>query len=137
MHNRVVCGQEEPVQGWANAPWRAIPTAVYAKTAPGIVRFVYVLYPTRPGQAGQIESLKPLGQAAGSEVRALEIVFTDGRVDIILFAGQSEQETKFGAFSTDGEAAVARIGNDRIPRKAFVVSGTFVKLDGQPLDFQR
>jgi hypothetical protein len=65
---RVVSGQEEPVQGWANDPWRAVPTAVYTKEGPGVVRFLYVLYPTRPGQPLPVASVEalPLTQADGA-----------------------------------------------------------------------
>ena len=126
LHNRIVCGQEEPVQGWANAPWRAVPTAVYAKTAPHTVRFVFVLYPTGPGHDIPIVSLEPLTQVEGGEVKGVDITFTDGRSDMVLFSGQKGRETKFSVFSCDGEAAVVRLRKNGAPEKTFLVNGTFI-----------
>ena len=43
---RTVKGKtDEPVQGWANGPWRAIPTAIYTKKAKGLARMAFVVTP--------------------------------------------------------------------------------------------
>ena len=131
LHHRIVCGQKEPVQGWANNPWRAVPTAVFTKTGSGIVRFVYALYPTRKNQVVPIAALELL---APDEEDAVEVVFKDGRSDVVMFSGRSGEETQHGLFSTDGEAAILRLGNGGQPAGAFVVSGTLLRRQGREIE---
>jgi len=81
---RIVKGQEDPVQGWANHPWRAIPTAVFRREAPGIAWFAFIVTPLRPGAArSEIEAVDG-GTAADARSLDLHIRFEDGRVDRVL-----------------------------------------------------
>lgn len=76
---RIVKGKEdEPVQGWANSPWRAIPTAIYEKSCKGVVTFVFVLAPSAKDAQPSVRSVeKVVGDATGLAVR---ITFADGRL---------------------------------------------------------
>lgn len=70
----IVKGKEdEPVQGWASGPWRAIPTAIYRKSGVGVVRLVFALDPK-----GTVRRVEP---QASNMVR---VTFADGRVVPIL-----------------------------------------------------
>ncbi len=74
---QVVKGKEdEPVQGWANHPWRAIPTAIYTKFSKGVVTFFFVLAPSAKGAQPPIRSVERA--AAESAAAAARIVFADG-----------------------------------------------------------
>lgn len=76
----IVKGQEDPVQGWANHPWRAIPTAIYTINGAGEQRFVTVLYPMRKGESCPIESLEDMIiEKDGEAKRALKIKFLSGK----------------------------------------------------------
>ncbi len=85
---RIVKGREDPVQGWANDPWRPVPTAVYTRTAAGTVRFAWLLQPTPAGASGAGTSLPTLTQlpadSASPDGLALKVSFPDGRDDIVL-----------------------------------------------------
>ena len=55
---RIVKGQVEPqVQGWANHPWRAVPTILCEKKSIGITHLTYVLYPLKEGESAPNHSL--------------------------------------------------------------------------------
>ena len=54
--------KEEPVQGWANHPWREIPCAIYKKSGKGVVTLAFVVTPWPTGQECPVvalDSLKP------------------------------------------------------------------------------
>jgi hypothetical protein len=68
----IVQGKEdEPVQGWASGPWRAVPTAIYHKAAAGTVDFHFALEPLAKNASPTIRGLEKTG--AG-----LRILFADG-----------------------------------------------------------
>ena len=55
----IVKGKEdEPVQGWANSPWRAIPTAIFSKTGAGVQTFCFVIEPMAAGASPRIKQLE-------------------------------------------------------------------------------
>ncbi len=84
----VVKGQEDPVQGWANHPWRAVPTAIYTLKGTGTQRFVYVLYPIRKGAVCPIESLEDMViEKDGESRKALRIRFLNGKKTILSLEG--------------------------------------------------
>lgn len=86
----IVKGKEdEPVQGWANSPWRAIPTAIYRKSAPGVVRFLFVLEPTAKGAQASVRRVESM--AKRDPVHGARIVFADGRA---LEVGLSDTTTQ-------------------------------------------
>lgn len=96
--------QEEPVQGWANGPWRPVPTAVYTLHGQGKQHLVTLLYPVPMGKAAPIQSVQQLpvtagGQAATDAV-ACEIRFGDGRVDRLLVAEKSGTARRYADVKT-------------------------------------
>jgi len=74
----VVKGQEDPVQGWANGPWRPVPTAAFTWKAKGLTQAAWVLWPTPAGQTCPVKALT--GEAAADGLR-LDLALTDGRTD--------------------------------------------------------
>lgn len=48
---------DEPVQGWSSGPWRAIPTAIFHKTATGVAHFCFVLEPLATGTIARVASV--------------------------------------------------------------------------------
>jgi len=49
---------DEPVQGWSNGPWRAIPTAIFQKNATGVAHFCFALEPLATGAAARVASIE-------------------------------------------------------------------------------
>lgn len=85
--------EEEPVQGWANSPWRPVPTAIVRANGVGRIRLVTILEPTAPGKKSRIESVEPRevladGKRAADAV-ALRVRFLDGTVHQLLMADRS------------------------------------------------
>ncbi len=72
----IVKGKEdEPVQGWAGQPWRAIPTAVYRTSGRGVVRLHFVLEPLAPGVQPVVRRVEKVAKdKTGLSVR---VVFAD------------------------------------------------------------
>jgi len=106
---RIVKGQKNPVQGWANHPWRPIPTAIYTKRGDGVIRFLYLLYPLRQGKKDPILSVDPLALRP-SDANAIGAVirFSDGYTDYVLFNDSPGKEIEFAGFVTKAEAMCAR-----------------------------
>jgi hypothetical protein len=72
----IVKGKEdEPVQGWAGGPWRAIPTAIYRKSGKGVTQFRFVLEPFAKGAQPAVRRMEKSGTGA----LAVRIVFAGGR----------------------------------------------------------
>ena len=132
---RIVSGQDDPVQGWANDPWRPVPTAVYSKSGRHTTWLAYALYPTRPNQAVPVVSVTsaPIGEAKGTDALALVVYLADGSVDHILFSCRPGQPVTFGKFSTDAEAAAIRLRADGTAEQAFSAEGSFLHRDGAPV----
>ncbi|MFZ2642297.1 MAG: heparinase II/III family protein [Verrucomicrobiia bacterium] len=95
---QIVKGKEdEPVQGWAGHPWRAIPTAIYAKSGKGVVTFLFVLAPSAKGAQASIRRVERAGADAATPVA--RIVFTD---DHSLELSQSGTEVALVRKKADG-----------------------------------
>lgn len=106
---RIVKGERDPVQGWANHPWRPIPTAIYTKRGDGVIRFLYLLYPLREGERDPVLSLEPLPlRPSDASALAAVIRFSDGRVDYVLFNDSPGREVEFAGFTTKAEAMCVR-----------------------------
>ncbi|MCX6910947.1 MAG: heparinase II/III family protein [Verrucomicrobia bacterium] len=103
-----VKGKEDaPVQGWAQQPWRAIPTAIYEKAGKGVVTFLFVLAPSAKGAPPSVNRVEKVSGDATS--LAARIAFADGRslevsqsgVEITLVRkkadGQQDRVTRIGA----------------------------------------
>jgi len=78
------------VQGWANGPWRPVPTAVVAGKASGKFRIATVLYPLAPNATCPIQSVALLpvttdGKPDDAAV-ALRVRFADGDEHALLVA---------------------------------------------------
>ena len=75
----IVKGREEdPVQGWAGQPWRAIPTAVYRRSDHGVARLQFVLEPTAKGTGPAVSRLESTSTPSAGLVTRIR--FADGRV---------------------------------------------------------
>ena len=78
---------DEPVQGWANSPWRAIPTAIYRKSCDGPMRFDFVLCPFAQGEspaAGRLERRGSVLRIILAGDRWLDIQPSDGTAAVVL-----------------------------------------------------
>ncbi len=111
---RIVKGvEEEPVQGWADGPWRPVPTALYEWKATGPCRITYVLYPLPAGQTLPIKEIKTLpvttenGQPAAAS--AIEIVFGDGSRHLYCYADEGAGLCHFGGYKSDGRCALVAL----------------------------
>ena len=51
---------DEPVQGWANHPWRAIPTAIFRKTGTGAVNLSFALEPLATNATARVASIEQI-----------------------------------------------------------------------------
>ena len=69
----IVKGKEdEPVQGWASGPWRAVPTAIYRQSGRGTMRFNFVLEPLGKENPARVRHVKQLPDGV------VRVEFTDG-----------------------------------------------------------
>lgn len=98
---------EEPVQGWAQGPWRPVPTAVCRWNAKGKSRLATVLYPVPPGRQSPVQTvaLRPVtcqGEPA-DDALALEIRFVDGRHHTLLAADKSGRKRTCQGHVTEAE----------------------------------
>ena len=98
LAGRVAKGVEDPVQGWANGPWRPVPTAVYTLKGAGETHWVTVVYPTPADTACPVASVTTSNEEDGTRVT---VRFSNGREDVCLFAhaaapaGKPFQLTRF------------------------------------------
>ncbi len=85
---QIVQGKEgEPVQGWAGGPWRSIPTAIYRKSASGVVQFHFVLEPLGKNASPVVRGLNASGQRVRimlSEGRCLDVVLSGDAGEMLL-----------------------------------------------------
>lgn len=114
----IVSGREDPVQGWANDPWRPVPTAIFSKHGKGTVRMLYVLCPVPQGQPVPVVSVEPIpyrhsqaGQDTGAAIAA-KITFSDGRAHTFAQSDEPGKELRFGEFSMTSEAALVQMAPD-------------------------
>jgi hypothetical protein len=63
------------VQGWANSPWRAIPSVIYRKSGKGAAQFLFVLEPFARGAQPAVRRV----EKRAADPLSARIVFTDGR----------------------------------------------------------
>ncbi len=90
--------EDEPVQGWANYPWRPVPTAIFRRSGSGTTRFVTLIHPLSPGIEPPVESVESLPTADDSV--AFQIRFADGRKHIFTYADRAVELIKL---SPEGE----------------------------------
>jgi hypothetical protein len=74
----IVKGKEdEPVQGWSSGPWRAIPTAIYTRSASGTVQWHFAVEPLAKGVSPQVIRVE-------SDASSVRLVRADGRTVTVL-----------------------------------------------------
>lgn len=115
---------EEPVQGWANSPWRAVPTALFTNKAAGRVQNVYVLYPSdKPGTP-------KVSAVAGGARGCLRLDLPDGQVHLLALAptGNAAQP-----IATDAPLCLLKLDAAGQPGGVFALNGTYVKYAGADL----
>jgi hypothetical protein len=99
--------KEEPVQGWANGPWRPVPTAVMTGKGAGTFRMATVLYPLAPGAACPIRLVSLLPVTAegepGSDTLALRLSFADGREHTLLVADRPGVRRQCDGITTEAQ----------------------------------
>ena len=83
---RVAKGEEDPVQGWANGPWREVPTAVYTLKRKGDVRLVTLVYPTPADMPCPVSAVRATTEKGETRVT---VTFTDGREDACVFTAET------------------------------------------------
>lgn len=117
---------EEPVQGWANYPWRAVPTALFRNKAAGPVRNVYVLYPGLGEEpAARVETLQE-----GPEGVCLKITREDGSAEILaLSSGEGGAETRLGPVVSDGRVGLVSVDGRGVANAVGLVGGSRVRYE--------
>lgn len=111
---RVVKGiAEEPVQGWANRPWRPVPTALYEWRTAGTSRRVFVIYPAAAGEACPVKAVwhLPVTAPNGNPVPAVaaRIEFADGCAHLFCHADVGTGRRQFGGWETDARCALVEL----------------------------
>lgn len=102
----VVKGQEDPVQGWANHPWRPVPTAVYTWKGSGPCEAAWVLWPTPAGEACPVRGVS--AERSGTSLQ-VSVTMADGRTDRIVVplpAGETAQAITVERLAQDGSVRV-------------------------------
>lgn len=126
----IVKGKEDdPVQGWANDPWRPVPTAVYSQKGSGTTWLAHALYPTRAGETSPIVAVTRI--ASSDNAIGLTVAFENGASDTVLVSQDPGEEKSIGNYTTDAEAAVIRTTAEG--EQVLLVSGTYVKRDGEAI----
>jgi hypothetical protein len=125
--------EEEPVQGWAQEPWRAVPTALYHWTAKGTSRVTYVLVPTPAGGTNPVTEIRPIPVAAAggtpANATAVEIRFRDGSRHMYLYADKGAGKCVFGGFVTDGRCALIAIDPNGKETRRILAEGTLLQAE--------
>jgi hypothetical protein len=102
--------KEEPVQGWANGPWRPVPTAVVTGKGTGKLRIATVLYPLAPAAACPIRSVTLLPVTADgksdSDATALRVSFANGDEHTLLVADRPGTHRQCDGIDTDARLFV-------------------------------
>ncbi len=96
---------EEPVQGWSNGPWRAIPTAIYSTTGTGVTRMAFVMEPVGVGETRKVKSVKVVPGVTGGT--ALEIELADGSRRVLVQRDQPGEVKDIAGIATSHEITVA------------------------------
>jgi hypothetical protein len=101
--------KEEPVQGWANGPWRPVPTAVITGKGSGKFHMMTVLYPLAPAAACPIRAISLLSVTADgkpdSDAVALRVGFANGDEHTLLVAEHPGARRQCDGLTTDAQLA--------------------------------
>lgn len=96
---------EEPVQGWANGPWRSIPTAIYTAQGTGTVRMAFTLEPVAAGASPKVKALRVL--AGITDGLALELTLSDGTRWVIVQRDAAGEPVNVAGVRAQKEITVA------------------------------
>jgi len=102
--------QDPPVQGWANGPWRAIPTAIYKTSGSGTVRMAFVLEPVAAGEEPKVTAAKVLTTEPG--FAAVEISLADGGSILVIQRDEPGELVAVAGIETQDEMTVLTRGAD-------------------------
>ncbi|NDK15470.1 MAG: hypothetical protein GW911_25860 [Armatimonadetes bacterium] len=112
---------EEPVQGWSNGPWRAIPTAIYSTKGSGPTRLAFVLEPVVKGAPAKVSRVEVLpGIAAGV---ALRLTLTDGSTRLIVQRDKPGEPVTIEGVTAKTEMTVVSRGGDGKTVSQFAFDG--------------
>ena len=101
---QIVKGKEdEPVQGWSNGPWRAIPTAIYATAGAGTVRMAFVLEPVPADGTAKVSSVRML-EGAGDGF-GIEVLLADGSRYVVKTLDGDGKPVSVISWGADGKEA--------------------------------
>lgn len=123
--------EEEPVQGWAQSPWHAIPTALYHWEANQPTRVTYVMYPTAAGETCPVKEVRALpvtdAQGQPAKANAAEIIFNDGTRHLYLYADKDAGTCSFGGYQTDGRCALIALDAQGKVTQTILAAGTVLQ----------
>jgi len=108
--------EDEPVQGWANYPWRPVPTAIFSRSGSGTKRFVTLTYPLSTGAELPVESVEALPVtvegAPSPDAVAFQIRFADGQTHVFLYADRGGLKRSYGQFETEAAVEFVQLAPD-------------------------
>jgi hypothetical protein len=108
--------EDEPVQGWANYPWRPVPTAVFRRSGSVPTRFVTLAYPLPAGTELPVESVESLPVTAdgvtSADAVAFQIGFADGQTHAFLYADRGGVKRRYGQFETEAAVEFTKLAPD-------------------------
>jgi len=104
--------EKEPVQGWANGPWRAVPTALYRWEAAGVTRRTFVMFPTAGPECPvtrvlPVEVTTPAGAPAAATAARIE--FSDGTAHLYFRADAGADLCRFDGYETDARCVLIKL----------------------------
>jgi hypothetical protein len=110
--------EEEPVQGWADGPWRPVPTAVFTCRGRDTVRLLTVVYPLPPGARSPVRAVEPLEVTAGGRpdprAVALRVRFEDGARHTLLLADGPGVRRRCEGLESEAELAGRIVTGDSV-----------------------
>ncbi len=118
---RVVKGvEQEPVQGWAQGPWRPVPTAIATGKFVRKAKIVTLLYPLKPNAENPVRSVKLAPVRSGGKVAedavAVAIDLADGARHCLLVAERPGVDREWEGGSTRAAlAGLIRSGDTTRP----------------------
>ena len=137
---RIVCGQEQPLQGWVPAGWghhRPSPVAIYAFEGELPLGVDTVLYPYPKDQAPalRVERLEVTenGHPVPAWLSSGLCLHIDDRRDYYLAAHEQRALRSCGPLVSDAEIVLLRCDGDGEPVQLSLVNGSFVELAGRTI----
>ncbi len=119
----LIKGQEDPVQGWGNNPWRPVPTAIYRFTGRGTCWAAYAVEPVAKGGKVGVSAIERIESTSDGASLGLEVRLANGTRDVVLVGHQPAGSVAFGEWAMDGEIGVVRLRAAGEVDCAFVVGG--------------